>query len=45
MIVGCDAAKNYMLLEIYKWLDCNNGEVAMNCKSLLLYKFYEQPDT
>ena len=32
----CDAAKNYMLLEIYNWykrLDCNM-EVAKNFKSL-----------
>ena len=28
MIVGCDAAENYVNLEIhnwYKWLDCNMG--------------------
>ena len=29
MIVGCDAAKNYMFLEVHnwcKWLDCNMGK-------------------
>ena len=28
-IVGCNAAKSYMFLEIHKWckwLDCNKGE-------------------
>ena len=36
MIVGCDAAKNYMSLEIHnwcKWLDCDM-EGAKNCKFL-----------
>ena len=51
MIAGCDAAKNYMFLEIrnwYKWLDRNMGrEVAMNCKFLHIpYRCkIEQPDT
>ena len=47
--MGCDAAENYMLLEIHnwcKWLDCNMGEPRIVIFLPFHYRcMIEQPDS